>query len=88
MESFMNVLPWVTGGLILALILALLHKPLKGLVRLLARTGVGLAALYALSPVGAFIGVGLGVNLTNALVLGVLGVPGFGLLLLLNWAFL
>ena len=28
----------------------------------------------------------LGVNLTNALVLGLLGVPGFGLLLLLNWA--
>ena len=46
----------------------------------------GLAALAALSPLGPLIGVGLGVNLANALVMGLLGVPGFGLLLMLNWA--
>lgn len=51
-----------------------------------ARTGVGLAALWALSGVGGLVGLHLGVNLVNALVLGVLGVPGFGLLLMLNWA--
>ena len=59
---------------------------LEGLVRLAARTGVGLAALWALSGVGGLVGLHLGVNLVNALVLGVLGVPGFGLLLMLNWA--
>ena len=32
-------------------------------------------------------GVTLGVNLVNALVVGVLGVPGFGLLLMLQWMF-
>lgn len=31
------------------------------------------------------IGLGLGVNLVNALILGVLGVPGLGLLLMLQW---
>ena len=36
--------------------------------------------------VGGVLGVNLGVNLLNALVLGVLGAPGFGLLLLMNWA--
>ena len=36
--------------------------------------------------VGGLIGVTLGVNLFNALVLGVLGAPGFGLLLMLPWA--
>ena len=46
----------------------------------------GSAALAALSPLGPLIGVGLGVNLANALVMALLGVPGFGLLLLLNWA--
>ena len=35
---------------------------------------------------GGVLGVNLGVNLLNALVLGVLGAPGFGLLLLMNWA--
>ena len=29
--------------------------------------------------------VGLGVNLFNALVLGVMGAPGFGLLMMLKW---
>ena len=45
-----------------------------------------LAALALFSSVGHYIGVNLGVNLVNALVLGVLGVPGFGLLLMLQWA--
>lgn len=88
MESMLNILPWVAGGLILIIILVLLNKPLKGLVRLLGRTGIGLAVLYALSYLGSFIGVTLGVNMANALVLGVLGAPGLGLLLLLNWALL
>lgn len=87
MEGMLNTLPWVAGGLMLVLLLALLRRPLKGLARLLGRTGVGLAALYAMSHVGGLIGVNLGVNLLNALVLGVLGAPGMGLLLLLHWTF-
>ena len=46
---------------------------------------VGLAVLALFSQVGHLSGVSLGVNLVNALVLGVLGVPGFGLLLMLQW---
>ena len=42
--------------------------------------------LFALSHVGGFLGLSLGVNLVNALVLGVLGLPGFGLLVMMNWA--
>ncbi len=71
------------GGLLVALIL--FWKPLKGLGRLAARTGVGLAALAVFSPVGGMMGISLGVNLLNGVVLGLLGLPGFGLLLMLNW---
>ena len=49
------------------------------------RSSVGLAVLALFSPFSSLIGVNLGVNLVNALVLGVLGVPGFGLLLMLQW---
>ena len=86
MESLVNMLPWLLGGLVLAVALAALQKPLRSLARLLARTGAGLAILWLLSKVGGLIGVTLGVNLFNALVLGVLGAPGFGLLLMLPWA--
>ena len=53
--------------------------------RVTLQTGVGLGALALFSGIGESIGVHLGVNLVNGLLLGVLGVPGFGLLLMLNW---
>ena len=77
--------PWLAVALLGLSILALLHRPLGRLLRLAARSAVGLAVLALFSQVGQFIGVSLGVNLVNALILGVLGVPGFGLLLMLQW---
>lgn len=77
--------PWLAVALLALSVLALLHRPLGRLIRLAARSAVGLAALALFSQVGQFIGVSLGVNLVNALVLGVLGIPGFGLLLMLQW---
>ncbi len=76
----------VIGAVLLLFALGVLRRPLRGLLRLLTRTAVGLAGLFAFSQVGGLIGVTLGVNLVNALVVALLGVPGFGLLLLLNWA--
>ena len=86
MESLVSMLPWLLGGLVLVVAMAALQKPLRSLARLLARTGAGLAVLWLFGRVGGLIGVTLGVNLFNALVLGVLGAPGFGLLLMLSWA--
>lgn len=86
MEEVWKALPWILGGFVLILALAVLKRPVKWLGLVAARTGVGLGVLALLSQVGHFIGVSLGVNLWNALVMGVLGAPGFGLLLMLNWA--
>ena len=85
MESVIQILPWIVGGLILVIALAALRRPLEWLGRLAARTAVGLAVLFLLSKAGGYVGVHLGVNLVNALVMGVLGAPGFGLLLMLHW---
>lgn len=73
------------GGLALAALI-LLHKPLAFLWRLLFRSGVGLCCLWLVDQVGALIGIHVGVNLVSALVVGALGAPGFGLLLLSQWA--
>ena len=40
-----------------------------------------------LNATSALTGLSLGLNLFNALVVGVLGVPGLGLLLLVQWVF-
>lgn len=77
------ILPWLVGG---AVVLMILRRPLRRLWKLIARSAVGFAALGVFSQLGQYLGVTLGVNLVNALVLGVLGAPGFGLLLILQWA--
>lgn len=79
-------LPWLVGSLGVVMALAVLRRPLGSLLRLAGRTGLGLCFLALFAPLGQLLGAGLGVNLFNALVLGVLGAPGFGLLMLLNWA--
>lgn len=84
--TLLQAMPWVLVGLLAVAVLAALRAPLKHLGKLCLRTGCSLVALACLSPVGSMLGITLGVNLWNALVVGLLGVPGFGLLLMLNWA--
>lgn len=77
-----------TGVLIFLLALILLHRWLYPVARLTVRTLLGIAFLQLLSLLGGLGGLTLGVNLFNALVLGTLGVPGLGLLLMLRWTVL
>lgn len=77
--------PWLAGFALFITALLVLRRPLGRLWRLGVRSAGGLAALALLDPVGQLVGVTLGVNWVNALVLGVLGAPGFGLLLMLQW---
>lgn len=81
----MSAWNWVLIAVIALAALIVLRRPMRALLRLLGRTAAGLAGLFAFSQVGGWIGVTLGVNLVNALVLALLGVPGFGLLLMVNW---
>lgn len=79
---------WLWWGLAgaAALALALCRRPLAALCRLAARSGLGLVFLWLFQGVGGLLGVRLGVNLLNGLVLGLLGPPGFALLLMAQWA--
>lgn len=78
---------WMWGGAAVAALLALIlfRRPLKALGRLAFRSGVGLVFLWVLRWVGPVLGIRLGINLLNAVVLGLLGVPGFALLMLVRW---
>ncbi len=83
----------VTTALILGGVLALVAlvrfflSPLRTLTKLLVNTALGFGALLLLRWLGGYIGVTLGINLFNALVVGILGLPGLGLLLMLKWIF-
>ncbi|MBE6972292.1 MAG: transcriptional regulator [Ruminococcaceae bacterium] len=78
--------PWLAGLFFGFIFLLILRRPLARLWRLFIRSAGGLAALALLSKSGGLLGgICLGVNWLNALVLGLLGLPGFGLLLMLRW---
>ena len=76
------------AALVLLLISAkVFSAPLKIGLKVLFNTLLGFAALALLNLTQALTGISLGVNLLNALVIGILGVPGLGLLLLVQWLF-
>ena len=77
------------AGLLVAFLLISLIRvfrtPLKVALRLLANTLLGFLALWTVNLTAGFTGIVLGFNLLNALVIGILGLPGFVLLLLTQW---
>lgn len=79
--------PLPAAGILLLVALVFLRRPLAAALRLLLRSSIGLALLAILRFVPLLPGTTLGVNIANALILGLLGVPGFGLLLMLQWVF-
>ena len=77
--------PWMTILIFSVLFLVIFRRPLGWLIKVLLRSALGLGALFLWSQSGLAAGLALGVNAFNALTLGLLGLPGLGLLFLLRW---
>ena len=75
----------IAGIILLIAVVRVFIAPIRMLLKLVFNTALGFAGLIALDLFGAYIGIALGVNLINAAVVGVLGLPGLALLLLLKW---
>lgn len=73
------------GLFFLIALLRVFQSPIKLAIKLLANTFLGFAALWLVNLTAALTGIALGFNLLNALVVGILGLPGLILLLLLQW---
>lgn len=76
------------GMLIAFLVIALFRvfrTPLKLALKLLLNTLLGFLALWVVNLMAGITGFSIGLNIWNALTVGILGVPGFVLLLLLKW---
>jgi len=63
----------------------LFRAPLRLLFKLLINTIGGFITLIIVNWLGAFIGITIGINWINALIVGIFGFPGIGLLLILKW---
>lgn len=76
---------WLGGGAAVLVLLFLLRRPLGRLLRFGGRSAVALAALAACGTITPLAAILPGANLVNAVIMGILGVPGFGLLLMVQW---
>ena len=76
--------PLLSAALLALPVLFLLRRPLALLLRLGLRSAAGLVLLALIARLSPLLGPVPGVNPANALVLGVLGIPGLGLLFLLR----
>ena len=69
-------------------VVRLFAAPLKFALKLILNTLLGFLALFLLGLTAPLTGFALGLNLFNALVIGILGVPGLVLFVLLQAVFI
>ena len=85
----MSVVEKIALGLVLlflvAVCLRLFAAPLKLALKVAANSALGFGAVWLLNLTTAVTGLSLGLNIFNAVVIGILGIPGFGMLLLTQW---
>ena len=83
MENFVTLL---IPALLAVFLLRILLMPIRMVFKLLLHSGCGFACLWLLNTVSGFTGVYLPVNAATVLIAGFLGIPGIGLLALLEIA--
>ena len=81
MENFVTLLIPVLLGISLV---RMLFLPLKLIFKLLLHSGSGFLCLWLLNTVSGFTGIYLPVNVITAAIAGFLGIPGIGLIALLE----
>ena len=85
MDLNQKIIAAILAGFFIIALLRVFSAPLRVALRLLANTLLGFLALWVVQLTSGLTGIALGMNLWNALVVGILGVPGFALLLLIQW---
>ena len=81
MENFMSIF---IPMLLLAVLLRLLVLPIRWFWKLFVNSACGFACLWLLNSVSGFTGLYFPVNFITACVAGFLGLPGIGLLAILQ----
>ena len=85
MDLKQKILAGLLAGFLLVALIRVFSVPLKVTLKLLANTLLGFGVLWLINRTAALTGVSLGLNLWNALTIGILGLPGVLLLLLVQW---
>ena len=85
MDILFLILLAAAAVLLVLLFIKIIKLPLKLIFKLLLHAAVGFVALFIFNYLGSFAGIWLEINAFNAVITGVLGVPGVILLLLFKY---
>ena len=85
MDLNQKILAGLLAGFLLVALIRVFSVPLKVTLKLLVNTLLGFGVLWLINRTAGLTGVSLGLNLWNALTIGILGLPGVVLLLLVQW---
>lgn len=77
----MNILAYIFAIIILVAIGKLFLFPIKIIIKLVINAIIGGITLFLVNYIGGFWGLHIAFNIVNAIIVGVLGVPGVMLLL-------
>lgn len=58
--------------------------PIKKIFKVILNTGLGALVIFVINTIGTSFGFHIGLNIINALIVGILGIPGAVLLILLK----
>jgi len=85
MDLITMLLMVVAAVLLMGLFIRIIRLPLKWLAKAALHAAVGFVALFVFNFLGSWIGVELEMNVFNALVTGIFGVPGVLILLIFKY---
>lgn len=75
---------YVAGAILLIIALFLLARPIKALFKVIINSALGCVGIALFNLVGGLLGLSVGLNIITALTVGILGMPGFALILFLQ----
>jgi len=85
MDGISTLLGCVLVVFLLVAVARIISAPLRLAIKLLVNAASGLIALWLVNLLSGITGIYLGLNLVNALIVGIFGLPGLVLLILLKW---
>lgn len=83
--SYETLAAYIFIVIVIILFIAVLASPLKKLIKILINCGIGTLALIAFNFIGHFFNYTIGINPGSILTVGILGVPGFVLIIFLKY---
>lgn len=79
-----NIFLYITGVIIACVLLVVFARPIRTLIKIAVNSAVGGIAIIIFNFISQLFGFFIGVNALTAVTVGILGIPGFIMLLMLQ----